>query len=112
MITKQDLESAIAECIGTRNPASSTAIKLAAYYTIMGHLYPEDGADAPRPPVASYSYDSGPAKVNYSGESDFAKAIAGKAPEDVWPVIDDLMSALSALNPRLYASAMRKLSAD
>ena len=76
----------------------------------MGHLFPEtSGTEAP--PISSYSYDSGPARVNYSGETEFAKAIAGKAPEDVWPIIDDLMGALAALNPRLYASAIRKLSA-
>ena len=42
MITEKDLQEAIAECIGQRNPNANTAIKLAAFYTIKRELYGED----------------------------------------------------------------------
>ncbi len=50
MITEKDLQEAIAECKGTRNPNASTCIKLAAYYTILDNLYPKEEhfADVPR----------------------------------------------------------------
>ena len=39
MITEKDLQEAIAECKGKRNPDSSTCIKLAAFLIIQEHLY-------------------------------------------------------------------------
>ena len=48
MITLDDLEAAIAECEGERNPNANTCIKLAAYYTILNE---KQG----KPPVYSYS---------------------------------------------------------
>ena len=41
MITEKDLQEAIAECQGERSPNASTCIKLAAFYTIKEHLYPD-----------------------------------------------------------------------
>ena len=111
MITRQDLMEAIAECQGTRSPNSSTAVKLAAFYTILDHM--EDPSDArpvdPDPP-AGYSF-AGPSAptVDYTGNSEFAQAISGKPQEDIWPVLDELMSTLKIINERLYNSVMRKL---
>ena len=44
MITEQDLQAAIAECEGVRNPTSNTCLKLAAYYTIKDKMYPNNNA--------------------------------------------------------------------
>ena len=41
MITENDLQEAIAECEGVRNPTANTCLKLAAFYTIKDKLYPE-----------------------------------------------------------------------
>ena len=100
MITQQDLQAAIAECQGQRNPNASTCIKLAAYYTIKNELYS-------KPNLPSYSYASG--MVEYESDSEFGKRIRGKDPAQVFPVIDELMDAIQVLNPRLYASVLRKL---
>ena len=106
MITIKDLQEAIAECHGERNPNAQTCIKLAAYYTIMDHM----GVNEP----PAYSYQAEPVArqsdgIRYEGDSDFARAVDGKSPDMIWPVIDELMSTLQTLNPRLYAGVMRRI---
>ena len=104
MIYEKDLNEAIAECQGQRNPDANTCIKLAAFYTIKQHLY---GTQEP----AQYSYAPAPASdtVIFDGESDFARAIDGKQQADVWPVLDELMQTLAVVQPKVYAAVMRKL---
>ena len=41
MITEKDLQEAIAECEGQRNPNANTCVKLAAFYIIKDHLFPQ-----------------------------------------------------------------------
>lgn len=110
MITEHDLQEAIAECEGQRNPTANTCIKLAAFYTIKQHLFP-DPDSAPAPQV--YSYDPVPSTtmVNYSGESEFAQAIQDLPDDLAWSIMDELMSTLEILNPKLYNSIMRKIRA-
>lgn len=116
MITLEDLQSAIAECQGERNPNANTCMKLAAYYTLIEHLYGVGKPDVSGAmyPVASYA--ESPQKATESGvisvisDSEFCKAVDGKQIMDVMPVLDDLMHAVSVLNPRLYAATMRKLN--
>lgn len=111
MITQQDLQSAIAECIGTRNPDARTCIKLAAFYTIKEHLYPE-GEDAAESalPAPGYSYATEPGAIDYDSGSDFSEMIAGRDPAEIWPIMDELMSTLRAMVPRLYDGVMRRLA--
>ena len=112
MITKQDLLEAIAECQGTRSPNANTAIKLAAFYTILDHL--EDDSQPTVKPVdrnsfGGYSLAEPPGAVHWSGDSEFAQIISGKNQDDVWPVMDELMSTIKVMNERLYNGVMRKL---
>ena len=102
MITERDLQAAIAECQGERNPNANTCIKLAAYYTIKNEMY--------RAP-SSYSYAAQPVAgaVSYESGTEFSRAIQGKDTSDVLAVIDELMQTIEVLNPRLYAGVMRKL---
>lgn len=109
MITLNDLQEAIAECQGKRNPDASTCIKLAAFLTIKEHLYPEPEPEAERPTFPSYSYASDPDTITWDGESDFSRAINGKEQAEVWPIIDELMSTLQMLNKSLYNGVMRRL---
>jgi len=112
LITKQDLLEAIAECQGTRSPNANTAIKLAAFYTILDHLEESDSPEpsAVRNSFAGYSLaDQNNVLVQYDGESEFAQTINGKTQASVWPVIDELMTAVNAINQRLYTAVMRKL---
>lgn len=108
MITEKDLQEAIAECEGTRNPNANTCIKLAAFYTIKRELF---GGGEPAP-MSTYSYalprqDS---DKDYESDTEFGRLIAGKSKADVWMVIDDLMTTLSIVNPRLYDSVIRKVN--
>lgn len=110
MITEQDLEQAIAECQGERNPNSSTCIKLAAFYTIRNEMFGK-----PEPLTFSgYSHADAPAEpadthIEYNSGTDFSRAIDGRDPADIWPIVDELVSALQVIQPRLYDAFMRKL---
>lgn len=112
MITEHDLQEAIAECEGQRNPTANTCIKLAAFYTIKQHMFP-DSATSDR---QVYSYEPAPVStdikegyVSYDGDSEFARAIKDLPDEFAWSIIDELMSTLEILNPKLYNSIMRKI---
>lgn len=111
MITLQDLDEAIVECLGKRNPDANTCIMLAAFYTIKQNLYPpiesqKTGGDPP-PNMSGYSYSSVPT-ISYSGDSDFAQIISGKNQQEVMPIMDELMETLKVINPRLYSGVMRR----
>lgn len=103
MITEKDLVEAIAECQGDRNPNANTCIKLAAYYTILNEM----NKSAPEP---TYSYAAGPVddRIHFEGDTEFAKIINGRYPEEVLSVMDELMTALQVVNPRMYAGVLRK----
>lgn len=102
MITEKELLQAIRECEAdpvTPNKAS----KLADFYIIYDHLFGD-------PVDTEYSYKA-PAdeKIKVSGESEFFKKINGKDSEKVWSVIDELVSVIQVINPRLYEGVLRKL---
>lgn len=107
MITLHDLDEAITECLGQRNPNANTCIKLAAFYTLKDHMFEE-----PKSSEVSYSF-APPAPqvgyVEYNGDSEFARAINGLDSDTAWDIMDELMNALSVANPRLYAGVMRKI---
>lgn len=103
MITEKDLQEAIAECQGQRNPNANTCMKLAAYYTIKDHLFN-------KPQAVSYSYAPGPSEtVNVSDDSEFLKVVNGKNLDEVFSVMDELMATINVINPRLYEGVMAKL---
>ena len=110
MITLRDLDEAIMECQGERNPTANTCIKLAAFYTIKQHLFSEPGykSEGPPQPNEGYSYDNAPVIV-YPGDSDFAQAVNGREQTSVFSVMDELMETLRVINPNLYAGVMRRL---
>lgn len=116
MITEQDLREAIAECEGQRNPNASTCIKLAAFYTIKNQLYGEhkdEDANLEKSYISkerSYSFRSvDDFSIIYDSGTEFSDLISGRQQSDVMPVIDELMTTLSIINPRLYDSVLRKL---
>jgi len=105
VITEYDLQEAIAECQGERNPTANTCIKLAAFYILKDHLFP-----AGEPP-ATYSFASGPTEntIQLESGSEFSRMVNGRDPGEVWPVMDELMDTLAATWPRLYDGVMREL---
>lgn len=105
MITLEDLKAAIAECKEERNPTANTCYKLAAYYIILRELYGEQ---------PSYSYTpapvmAAPETVGYISDTDFGRAIEGKETASVIEVIDELMTVIQAIQPRLYDGVLKKL---
>lgn len=108
MIRENDVREAIAEMQGQKNPNANTCIKLAAYYTILDHITGKEPT-----PIQTYgnmsSYSAGSSAIEYQGESEFAKVINGRDPSDVWPVIDELMTTIQVIHPRLYTGVMAKL---
>lgn len=114
MITEKDLQEAIAECQGQRNPNANTCIKLAAYYTILDHISekPKDETyqnDLHYNIEETHSFGTGPSMIDYSGDTEFAQLIQGKDPADIWPIMDELMSTIQILYPKLYSSVLTKL---
>ena len=109
MILEQDLREAIAECQGKRNPDANTCIKLAAYFTILQNMYPEKKTEQKTEP-AFYQMASGINPViEYDSGTEFAKAVNGRNPSEIIPVIDELMTTLQVLHPRLYDGVLNKL---
>lgn len=105
MIREDELRDAIAECQGQRNPNASTCMKLASYYTILDHI-----SEKQEEPLPRYSFASAPEpKAAYDSGTEFSDKIQGMDMNDVLAVMDELMTTLSVVNPRLYAGVMRKL---
>ena len=108
MITRTDLEQAIAECQGERSPNANTCVKLAAFYTIRRELF-----GTPEPSAYSYAASAGPVDTHtfYTSDTEFSAELQRLDPSDVWPVIDELMTTLQTVLPRLYDAVMRRLRA-
>jgi hypothetical protein len=92
-------------------------MKLAAFYTIKNELYPDHSGDVTKMVGQSSGYSFAPPPeqvekptIDYSSDTEFGRLIAGKDPEKIWPVVDELVSeAVRAFNPKLYQAFLRKL---
>ena len=105
VITEKDLKAAIAECQGRRNPDANTCIKLAAFYTIQREMFGEDKE------VEHYSYAPPPdSMIELDSGTEFARAINGRTQKEVLPILDELMTTLQVIQPRLYDAVINKLS--
>lgn len=99
MITRKELESAIAEC--ERSPVNyQSCEKLATFYTIYDHLYKK------AEPLVEVK---GETTVGDYGDTEFLTAIRGKKSEEVWALMDETMSTIQITNPALYNGIMRRL---
>ena len=95
MISKTELENAIRNYEDAPNNYSNCE-KLATFYILYDRMYgamPESEGEA----------------VAYDGKSEFADTVKGKEPQSAWAVIDELMDALSVLQPKLYNGTLDKL---
>lgn len=80
--------------------------RLAILYAIRGR---NDQRDISPSPVM-YSAAAVPAdKVAQYGDTDFLRAVAGKSPDKLWPIMDELMDSLAITNRRIYDNVMRKI---
>ena len=77
-----------------------TAQKLAVMLVLRDHLGGEEPA---------VSRDAGPAEPHIPADSEVLQLALGGDPDRVWAVLDELMSTLEAMQPRIYAGVMRRL---
>lgn len=109
MIYERDLDESIARYQGEVNPSIETCRKLAACLIVKRELFGEPE----RLPEHGYSYAAAPVPVDthitYISDTEFSRAINGRRQEDVWPIIDELVSTVEVLMPRLYNGFMRRL---
>lgn len=104
MIRLDDLEAAIAECQGERNPNANTCIKLAAFYTIKNELFGKSEQ------LKGYSGDTEPTQmVEIESDSEFAQAASGQPPEKVFKIVDELLDTLYYTDRSLYKAIIRQL---
>lgn len=80
--------------------------RLAILYTIRGR---NDQRDTSPSPVMYSSAAAPPDTVDQYGDTDFLQAVAGKSPDKLWPIMDELMDALMVTNRRVYNSIMEKI---
>jgi hypothetical protein len=108
VITEHDLQEAIAECEGQRNPSANTCLKLAAFYIIKDKMYPA------KREVKEETMNERPLYTQYSGsyeneQSEFRQALKLVDSERFLSVMDELMTTLKAIMPKLYDGVMQKL---
>lgn len=107
MIYEKDLRDAIAECQGKRNPDANTCIKMAAYFTLLQNLYPEE---KPAPEYFQMASGDNPDPViDYDSDTEFSNLIRGRSAAEIMPVMDELMSTIKLMHPRLYNGVLNKL---
>lgn len=110
MITERDLNEAIAECQGKRNPTASDCIKLSAFLQLKERMYPEK-TEQPSIPRQSYSYSAGNDQVSYTSDSEFVRLVYGREMDQILPFIDDLVETVKVINPKLYNAFIGKIKA-
>lgn len=98
MLTKRELIDAIRECEDF--PASyQNCQRLATFYAIYDHMFPPERHSEIKAETVIEDY----------GKSDFLLSVGGKNAEKVWNVMDELMSTLQAVNPKLYDGVLKKI---
>lgn len=102
LISEKELNEAIAECQGVRNPNAATCLKLAAFYTIQDHMSATQTG-------YSYAAPEQADQVSYDSGTEFSDAIYGKNSNDMWAIMDELMTVLQATNKRLYNGVLAKI---
>lgn len=112
MITEKDLQEAIAECQGQRNPNANTAIKLAAFLTIQKELFGASTYSYAPPPKTQLETSGEPQErefVGDYGDSEFLQAVSGRESSETWHIMDELMETLKIVMPKLYDGVMRQI---
>ena len=101
MISKRELERAIAEC--ERDPMSyASCEKLANFITMYNFYY-----GSPLPHAVKVEEQE---VIGEHGSSDFLSCISGKDAEKVWKLLDEFVASVHVLQPRLYDAFFRKLN--
>ena len=115
MYTKYELLDGISELLEGKHSVQNCE-KLAAIYTVLDHLYPENAEKmALNSQNMGYSYDNKVETENNSvvgryGNSEFLQAVAGEDLKSVFLLLNELMDAVAVLMPKLYNNFMHRLT--
>lgn len=106
MFTQAELIDAIDQIENGKHSIQNCE-RLAAIYTVLDHLYGEHE----EMPITGYSNDNKiESEVGLYGESEFLETVAGKSAKDAWLLMNELIEALTVLNPRLTSNFFEKLN--
>ena len=97
MISMEQITGEIA-ALEEEKPTHTTMQKLAALYTVRDHMVIEPIKTVPE------------VVPEYQTEDEFMRKLSGMRLANALPVLEELMQAVRVVNPRLYDSAVRKLS--
>ncbi|MBQ6413009.1 MAG: hypothetical protein IJI19_05990 [Ruminococcus sp.] len=97
MISIEQINGEIA-VLEDEKPTFAVMQKLADLYTVRDHIVIHPVQE--NPPDNLVSMDSG---------TEFAQAVSGRDIKEVLAVVDELMSTLQVINPRMYAGVLRKI---
>ena len=100
MPTKDELLNAIEE-VAKQPDIYAKCQKLATFYILLNSLYPEE--DFKNGISTQFLITN-----TEFGNSEFLQKIKGHDINKVLSVLDELMEALKALNPRLYANTLQR----
>lgn len=97
MLSEEEVTAAIEEC-EKKVKTYGDCEKLATFYTIRDHMTAHDArAGEVRETIGEY------------GDTDFLRGVAGKDAAEAWLLMDEVMTTLSLLAPRLYNGIIAKL---
>ena len=80
------------------------AEKLATFYVLYDHLFADQNSEKNIEPVREVTIN------RYEG-STLYDVIAGRNAKSVWRVINELMKAVKAMQPKLYEATINKITA-
>ena len=100
MPTKDELLNAIEE-VAKQADTYAKCQKLATFYILLNSLYPEEDL---KNNVSTQFQNI----IPEFGSSEFLQKIKGHDMSLVFSILDELMEALKALNPSLYANTLRR----
>ena len=104
MFTQAELEDAVNELLDGKHSIQNCE-RLAAIYVVLDHLYGEE-----KPMIQASHDNKTESEIGYYGASDFLKTVAGKSAKEVWHLMDELVEAVTVLNPRLMSNFYDKLN--
>lgn len=106
MLSEHDLISEINKYNAKADLTPNECIRLAAFYTILNCQYPVET----QMPMSMASGNNIENLIHVDGNSEFFTAIDGRNATEMWELMDELMEAISVVNPKLYESVMRKIN--
>lgn len=108
MLTRQDLDAGIAECLAANKPTKDTCVYLAAFQTCKERFFNDDVEIPQR--MMSHAAAPSLERWHIDSDSEFAEAFNRADPARAAQIIDELMDTLAITQPAVYRRVIRELS--